>query len=228
VIGVSTRTSRPRPGIKAPPVRVHRTNFLHKEDRASCRGVSLTSVARTFTDIAGSETEKNLQIMIAEATRSGRLDIKAMRRILLRTTGKRGIAKLDRILKRWHPLHGETKSELERLFLDLCRLAGLPEPRVNEWILDMKVDFWWPEFGLIVELDSRRFHDDERGHEQDRDRTARLELAGYRVLRLTWAMVAEEPDETIRKVRRYFELARATAASGILGRPGSPGPRFRT
>lgn len=213
VIGRDSRTSRPRAPHKAPSVQFHRTNFLHEEDRATCRGVSLTSVARTFTDIAGSEPEKKLQIMVNEATRSGLLDIRAMRRILLRTTGKRGIARLERILKRWHPLHQKTKSELEDLFLELCRLTGLPEPRVNEWVLDMKVDFWWPGFGLIVELDSRKFHDDERGHEQDRARTARLELAGYRVLRLTWAMVTEEPEETIRKVRRYFQLAQETATS---------------
>lgn len=82
----------------------------------------------------------------------------------------------------------------------------------------MLVDFFWPELGLIIELDSREFHDDDRGHEEDRERTARLELAGYRVLRLTWSMIVFDEATTVRKVEEYFRLARMTSRVVLDGR----------
>lgn len=215
VIGKSSRLRRHGAVPGVPPLRIHRTNFLHIEDRTTLSGIPVSSVPRTFSDIAGTERPSDLLVQFNKATRDGKMNIKALRRLLGRTTGKAGQARLEAILNRYHPLHRLTKSELEDLFVELCRAAGLPSPRVNEWVLGMKVDIFWPEFGLIVELDSRAFHDDDRGHEVDRERTARLELAGYRVLRLTWAMVTEDRDETIRKVIRYMRMAAATStASG--------------
>lgn len=222
-IGKSSRLRQhgAMPGV--PPLRVHRTNFLHAEDRTTLFGIPVSSVARTFSDIAGTESARDLRVQFNTATRDGKLNIKAMRRLLSRTTGKAGQAKLEAILSRYHPLHRLTRSELEDLFLELCRAARLPRPRVNEWVLGMKVDIFWPEFGLIVELDSRAFHDDDRGHEEDRERTARLELAGYRVLRLTWAMVTDDRDETIRKVTGYMRMAAATSSLATAG-PEDAGP----
>jgi len=211
-------SSRLRPGGHsriAPPLRVHRTNHLDSEDCATRQGIPVTSVARTFSDLATVEPTERLQVRFNQATRAGFVDIEAMRRIVIRTNGKRGAAKLDRILRRWHPLHRLARSEMENRFLELCRQAGFPEPRVNEPLLGMVVDFYWPEIGLVIELDSREFHEDSRGHERDRERTARLELAGYRVLRLTWAMIVFDEETTTRKVREYFRLARETATARV-------------
>lgn len=50
-------------------------------------------------------------------------------------------------------------------------------------------------------------------HEEDRERTARFELAGYRVLRLTWAMIFYDEEATVRKVREYLRLAATTSTA---------------
>lgn len=213
ILGSSSRLRPNRHSRVAPPLRVHRTNHLDREDRAIRHGIPVTSVARTFSDIATVEPMDRLKVQFNRATRTGLMDVGAMRRIILRTNGKRGVRKLEQILHRWHPLHRVTRSEMEDLFIELCRRAGFPEPRVNEPLLGMVVDIYWPGIGLIIELDSREFHDNDHGHEEDRERTARLELAGYRVLRLTWTMIMFDEAATIRKVREYFQLARRTATA---------------
>lgn len=219
ILGRSARLRPSGPSRRvAPPLRVHRTNHLDDEDRAIHLGIPVTSVARTFSDVATVEPMENLKVQFNRATRAGLMDIDAMRRIVLRTSGKRGVAKLEKILKRWHPLHRLTRSEMEDLFLELCRRAGFPKPEVNSRVHGMVVDFFWPEIGLVIELDSRQFHDDDRGHEEDRERTARLELAGYRVLRLTWSMIMFDEAATIRKVQEYFRLARTTSTAVIDAR----------
>ena len=40
-----------------------------------------------------------------------------------------------------------TRSELERLFLELLRKANLPLPVVNGLVLTYEVDFHWPSTG---------------------------------------------------------------------------------
>ena len=56
------------------------------------------------------------------------------------------------------------------------------------------VDALWPEQKLIVELDGYAFHGTTRSaFERDRVRDADLQRAGYRVLRLTWRRLHEDP-----------------------------------
>ncbi len=51
-----------------------------------------------------------------------------------------------------------TDSELERMMLPLIRRAGLPLPRTGVMLNGFKVDFFWPEIGLVVETDGLRYH----------------------------------------------------------------------
>jgi very-short-patch-repair endonuclease len=56
---------------------------------------------------------------------------------------------------------------------------------VNTLVEGYEVDALWPERRLIVELDSRTYHHTLEAFERDRIRDAALQLAGYRVIRLT-------------------------------------------
>ena len=51
-----------------------------------------------------------------------------------------------------------TDSELERMMLPLIRRAGLPLPQTGVELNGFKVDFFWPELGLVVETDGLRYH----------------------------------------------------------------------
>ena len=71
--------------------------------------------------------------------------------------------------------------------------AGLPTPATNVLVEGFLVDAVWLRQRLVVELDSRRYHDTRAAFERDRVRDARLQVAGYRVLRVTWKRLHGEP-----------------------------------
>jgi hypothetical protein len=93
------------------------------------------------------------------------------------------------------------RSDLEILFLELIRAAGLPEPSVNVVVIGDVVDFCWPEYNLVVEVDSWEYHRLRRPFEEDKRRGNRLELAHVMVLRYTDKVLREEPDRVIAELR---------------------------
>ena len=93
------------------------------------------------------------------------------------------------------------RSELERRFLELCRDAGLPRPAMNAWVAGHEVDALWEDQRLVVELDGRSFHETRAAFERDRIRDAALQLAGYRVLRVTRRRLEAEPEAVIAAIR---------------------------
>jgi very-short-patch-repair endonuclease len=94
-----------------------------------------------------------------------------------------------------------TRSELEHLFLRLCRRHGLPEPEVNVQVDSMLVDFHWRERQLIVETDGYRYHGDRAAFEEDRDRDLKLKSLGYEVIRLSYRQVDKEPQRVASVLR---------------------------
>jgi hypothetical protein len=94
-----------------------------------------------------------------------------------------------------------TRSGLEILFLELIRAAGLPEPSVNVIAAGDVVDFYWPQFNLVVEVDSWEYHRLRRPFEEDRRRGNRMELAHVMVLRYTDKMLRQEPERVIAEMR---------------------------
>lgn len=86
-----------------------------------------------------------------------------------------------------------TRSEAERRLLELIRASGLPVPRVNARLQGFEVDFGWEREALVVEVDGYAFHASRAAFERDRRRDAVLQLAGHRVLRVTWRQIVDEP-----------------------------------
>ena len=86
-----------------------------------------------------------------------------------------------------------TRSELERRFLRVCHEAGLPPPSVNVPVAGFEVDAVWWSQRLVVELDGHAFHRTRTAFERDRIRDAALQVAGYRVLRVTYRRLEAEP-----------------------------------
>src|SRR3954452_221280 len=84
-----------------------------------------------------------------------------------------------------------------------------------------EVDAFWPSYRLIVELDSWEFDRGRRAFERDRERDAILQAAGYRVIRVTWRRLTQDPAEVAALLRRLMQLPR-TAAEGRP--PPTPAP----
>ena len=131
-----------------------------------------------------------------------------LRSQIRRSRGRRGVARLRLLLDEIHPQSKRSRSELERMFLHICLQAGLPQPEVNVLIevgnKRYRPDFLWRPQGLILEADSRRFHDTDTAFVNDRRREQQLQLAGWRVSRFTWEQVEFEPSVVAEIVRRFL------------------------
>jgi hypothetical protein len=134
-----------------------------------------------------------LQRAYEQAGRLRLLDVAAIRELLGRSNGRRGVGALGDLLAYDPAPASHARSELELHFLDLVRGAGLPAPQVNVLVEGFLVDAHWPSAGLVVELQGYAYHSDREAFERDHDRLARLRLAGYEVLALTWRQVARKP-----------------------------------
>ena len=86
----------------------------------------------------------------------------------------------------------ETRSDMEAIFLALCRRHRLPKPEVNVRIGEFDVDFLWPERRLAVEVDGWDAHRTRSAFEEDRARDLKLKLLGYEGVRFTWRQLTED------------------------------------
>jgi very-short-patch-repair endonuclease len=98
----------------------------------------------------------------------------------------------------------EPWSGAERLAHRQLRAAGIGGWRANLRVVIRGavyfVDIAFEEERLAIEIDGRVAHSDPAVFESDRERQNRLVLDGWRVLRITWRMLVEQPDEVIRIV----------------------------
>ncbi len=169
--------------------RLHRRS-LASEDWTTRDGLRVTTPARTIADLSPSMPAVELQRLIEEAQLKG-LATPAE----LETYGPRR-PKLRAALAA-HDEPRLTRSEAERRLLTLIRAAGLPTPLTTARVSGLEVDVLWPAQRLIVEVDGYEFHGSRPAFERDRSRDARLLAAGYRVLRVTWRQLAQEPEQVI-------------------------------
>jgi very-short-patch-repair endonuclease len=174
-------------------------------------GIPVTSVPRTIFDLAASEDLDLVVAMLKEAEHLELRDRLSLPHLLERYPGRRGVRKVRVALKGIEKLPpGRPRGPLEERFLPFLRRHRLPPPRLNDWVLlgseRFQVDCHWPEARLIVELDSWRSHGTRSSFRSDRARDRALLLAGYRVTRLTWAQLDDEPHEIATDLRKLLKL----------------------
>src|SRR5204863_3146680 len=90
---------------------------------------------------------------------------------------------------------------------------GLPRPRTNVHIRGIEVDFLFAEASLVVEVEGDRYHGTAFARRNDADKQARLEAAGYRVIRLTWHQVTEREAETVTRLKRALAPPRGLSSA---------------
>ena len=88
---------------------------------------------------------------------------------------------------------------------DVIERGGLPTPDVNTPITvggrRTVPDFRWPDRRLVVEADSRDWHEHKLAREDDVECQARLEATGERVIRVTWRQAIAAPAQTIERIK---------------------------
>jgi very-short-patch-repair endonuclease len=167
---------------------------------------SLTAPVRTLVDIAARLPRKRLEAAINEADKLGLTNPEKLRAAIDELRGQRGAGKLRSVLDR--RTFVLTDSELERRFLPIARKAGLPVPQTQRMVNGFRVDFYWPELGLIVETDGLRYHRTPAQQAADRVRDQTHVAAGLTPLRFTHAQVRYEPGHVVETLRAITERLR--------------------
>jgi very-short-patch-repair endonuclease len=180
-------------GAKRRPegISVHRRHDLPPEEVTDCHGIPVTSPIRTLIDMAVRLDREPLEAAINEADKLDLCDPEALRSALDDAKGQPGVGALRTVLDR--RTFTLTDSELERRFLRIVRDLGLPLPETGVDVNGFKVDFHWPDLGLVVETDGLRFHRTPAQQARDRLRDQRHTAAGLTPLRFTRAQVRFEP-----------------------------------
>jgi very-short-patch-repair endonuclease len=102
-----------------------------------------------------------------------------------------------------------TDSELERRFLPIAYRAGLGPPQTQAWLNGFRVDFYWPDLGLVVETDGLRYHRTAAQQSRDRVRDQTHTAAGLTPVRFGHSQVTYEPDYVEGILRRTAQRLRS-------------------
>jgi very-short-patch-repair endonuclease len=175
---------------RRPDLVVHRRPALRPAHITRHQGIPVTTPALTLVDIARDLRPRDLEGAINEADKRDLIDPDALRVALDDFAGWPGVRPLRKVLDR-HTFT-LTDTDLERLFLPIARRIGLPVPRTQQWVNGFKVDFYWPDLGLVVETDGLRYHRTAAQQAADRRRDQAHAAAGLVPLRFTRAQVKYE------------------------------------
>lgn len=185
-ISVPFASPRERPGID-----VHRRPKLRATDITERRRIPVTAPIRTMIDIAHGLDSRLLERAINEADRLDLVDPESLCAALAEYPGQKGVGPLRALLG--DRIFRLTDSELERRFLRLVERMRLPLPATQQQVNGYRVDFFWPDLGLVVETDGLRYHRTPAQQVRDRRRDQAHTAAGMAHLRFTHAQVRYEP-----------------------------------
>ena len=144
--------------------------------------------------------------MINEADKLELIDPERLRNRLDTLSSRPGLGRVRRLLDRLTFVL--TDSELEALFVPIARRSGLPSPHTGAIVNGFRVDFYWPELGLVVETDGLRYHRTPAAQTRDRLRDQAHTVAGSTALRFTHHQIRYEPgyvQATLSAVSRRLE-----------------------
>lgn len=154
----------------------------------------MTSVPRVLLDLSANAPDRQLQSAFNEADRRDLLKLDQVMQCVPHLRGRKGAGRFLLLVNKWHPLTALTRSDLEVLFLNICRANFLPEPLVNFRLLGEEVDCFWPDQRLVVELDSFRYHRGQMHFEKDMKKDNLLESGGYSVIHFSEYMLTYEAE----------------------------------
>jgi very-short-patch-repair endonuclease len=167
------------------------------------RGVPVTTPVVTLVDLAQELDEMQLERAVNEAVNQDLTDPERLRESAAGLRRRQGARRVLALLDR--DTYVVTDSRLEQRFLRIVRRAGLPLPITQRQLQGGRVDFYWPQLGLIVEADSLRYHRTPAQQRADRLRDQKHAAAGLTSLRFThWQIFfeAQHVEATLAAVAR--------------------------
>jgi len=179
----------------------HRCPSLQPRDITRQRGVPTTSPARTALDLAPRLSKKQLTRLVNDQLRDGYLKPAALKDVLTRNPLHPGTKLLRRFVE---DPRNPTDSSLEDDFMSFVKKYGLPIPQTNVWLHGRKVDAFYPEANLIIELDSEDYHSDQDAFRDDRERDTENLKHGLATMRMTSDRLALTPHHEAQRIMEIY------------------------
>jgi hypothetical protein len=170
-------------------------------------GILVTGPVVTLVDLATCLTRGELEAAVSEADHLDLVDPEELRAALDLLARRPGLAKLRRLLD--IAIHVLTTTALERRFLPLVARAGLPAPATQRQLSGNRVDFHWPELGLVVETDSLRYHRTAFKQSADKKRDNANARSGLVTIRFSHGHVRYEPHYVLAELRAVASALRS-------------------
>lgn len=211
----------------------HRLIGLEPEHVTRHLGLPVTTVARTLADLGAVTPSTVVERALESALRQRLVTVEEVVGMAA-TTRSQGRPALAEVLGARPAGAAPTESDVETLFLQVARSAGLPEPRRQFVVVlggrQYRLDFAWPWLRLAVEIDGFQVHGQPSALRADLRRQNRIVLDGWLILRFTWADVVGHPaDAVVPDLRAAFALRGGGGGGGGGGRGGQgSGRRQRT
>ncbi len=177
-----------------PGITAHRRVALGPRNRREVAGIPVTDPVNTLIDLACDLSDPKIEMAIREADRLELVNPERLRALLETTPRRPGVGRLRRLLDA--ETFSLADSDLERRFLRLIAATDLPPPETQVWLNGYRVDFYWPDLGLVVETDGLRYHRTPSQQKEDRLRDQAHTAAGLTQLRFAAAQVRYEPRRT--------------------------------
>lgn len=188
-----------------PGVRVHRVPL----GRLYCLpfdGLPITDRGRTVIDLLRTERLAAARDLLDRALLQHWLAEHELIAAVRDEPGRTGNGQLRRLIAGLEPgAHAESERRLHRLL----RGAG-----ITGWVAQYRValpggfaylDIAFPRRLIAIEIDGRRHHDERSDRfEVDRVRQNELIAMGWRVIRITWTMLTQHPDDVLAQITRVL------------------------
>lgn len=176
----------------------------------SCRlTVPVTTVARTVIDMARS-SDFDAGVVVTDSALHLRLTSKKeLSQVLAECDHIAGTRRAADVIE-----FADSRSEsvLESIGRVVFKECGLPPPDLQVEIADeefvARVDFLWPMYRTIAEVDGAMKYDDRSRAMAQLRRDARLRAAGYEVVHFNWQEITKTPQAVAAAIRVAFQRGR--------------------
>lgn len=194
------------PGVRVRPTA---TVMVHQRDGGSLsrvRGRLTTAPAWTAVEAARTLRRPRALATMDAALRTGSCTLADLDGAIREQKGRRGIVCVRELLV---VADGRAESPMESearlVFFD----GGLPMPELQYEIIDRcgdlwRVDFAWPDAGVIAEYDSMQWHASPEALRHDRMKMARLQECGLTVVPIVVDDVRCRPGELVRRIAHHL------------------------
>jgi len=204
-------TVPPWHSARLPGVVVHRIGDLTKASISTRRGIAVTTPLRALVDAGAVLPPEDVEDLVDRAVSRRLVTPPALLAEVDRLSrcGRAGVGVLRRVLLDQGVGGDRSPSYLEAKARRLFRRAGLPDPIVElKWGShgQFRLDFAWPELGLVVEVDGWDCHASPRSRRHDLHRRNQIVLGDLKPLVYTYGDVVRRGDGVIAEIRDAMEL----------------------